>query len=264
MIDARSRMIGHELLGTGAHHVVILNDWTCDTSTWDGARPYLDLGRFTYALTDLRGYGRSIDRAGTFNLLEAVADVLVLADGLGWPRFAIVGHSMSTLVALDLAQHRPDRIERAVVLTPPPPRGFGATEEVLAHLRRIARADDAARIAALRDRWSAGMSEPWVQLKAARWRATAHPEAVATYAAMFARDGLPEPTAPIELPVLAVTGERDAEIMRRASVTGLLAPLCARLEVVALADCGHYPMQEAPPRLVAIVERFLGGGQPSS
>jgi len=59
------------------------------------------------------------------------------------------------------------------------------------------------------------------------------------------------------MPLLAVTGERDIEVMRRVAVTQLLAPICAQLVVTPLSDCGHYPMQEAPPLLVAIVERFL-------
>ena len=106
--------LGHEVLGTGPARVVVMNDWLCDTSTWNGARPYLDGARFTFAFADLRGYGRSRGRAGDFTLLEAARDVLALADALGWTRFAVVGHSMSSLVALHLAQTHPDRIARAV------------------------------------------------------------------------------------------------------------------------------------------------------
>src|ERR1700721_1159004 len=51
--------LGHELVGSGSSHVIVLNDWLCDTSTWDGARPYLDSARFTFAFADVRGYGRS-------------------------------------------------------------------------------------------------------------------------------------------------------------------------------------------------------------
>lgn len=74
---------------------------------------------------------------------------------------------------------------------------------------------------------------------------------------MFARDGLPDPTARIAAPVLAVTGEHDFEPMRSDAVKRVLSPLCDRLDVVPLADSGHYPMQEMPPLLVAHVERFL-------
>src|SRR4051812_44103685 len=135
-------MIGYDKVGSGALGVIVLNDWMCDTSTWDGARPYLDEGAFTWAFADLRGYGRSMDRHGEFTVTEAAWDVVRLADALGFRRFALVGHSMSSLAALHLAQHLPDRIDRAVVLTPPPPRGFGADDATLNALRAVARGDD--------------------------------------------------------------------------------------------------------------------------
>lgn len=251
--------IGHDTVGAGAHAVLILHDWLCDTSTWDGARVYLDGARFTWTFADLRGYGRSRGRAGAFTVEEAAADVIDLADALGWRRFAIVGHSMSSLIALHLAQQRPDRIDRAVVLTPPPPAGFAADDATLEALRAVAYGDDAKRLGRLQAMWSDRLSASWLAFKLARWRSSADPAAVAGYAAMFARQGLPDATAPISAPVLAVTGEQDAAIMRRDAVTKLLSPLCARLVVSSLADCGHYPMQEAPPLLVTIVERFLAG-----
>jgi pimeloyl-ACP methyl ester carboxylesterase len=250
-------MIGYDKVGSGPYGVVVLNDWMCDTSTWDGARAYLDEGRFTWAFADLRGYGRSMGSRGNFTVAEAAADVVSLADALGWRRFALVGHSMSSLVALHLAQHLPDRIERAIVLTPPPPMGFGADDARLDAMQAVARGDDSKRIQILKAMWGDRLSERWIRFKAARWRACADPEAVAGYVAMFARDGLPDPKASIAVPLLAVTGEQDADIMRREAVTKLLAPLCERLVVTSLADCGHYPMQEAPPLLVTIVERFL-------
>jgi pimeloyl-ACP methyl ester carboxylesterase len=255
-------MIGYQTEGSGAVKVIILHDWMCDTSLWDGARAYLDGERFTWAFADLRGYGRSMGLEGTFTLEEAAADVIGVADALGWSRFAIVGHSMTTLIALHLAQHRPDRIDRAVVLTPPPPLGFGADDATLAGLQSMARGDDSKRMNGLRMMWGSRLSEAWIRFKLARWRATADPEAVAGYVAMFARHGLPDPTVRIAVPLLAVTGEQDAEIMRREPIMKLLAPLCERFTAVSLADCGHYPMQEAPPLLLAILERFLAGSAP--
>lgn len=111
-----SSPIGHELVGLGPKRVMIMNDWLCDTSTWDDARTFLDGTRFTFAFADLRGYGRSRGRAGAFTIAEAASDVLNLADALDWGGFAVVGHSMSALVALHLAQHHADRIQRAIFL----------------------------------------------------------------------------------------------------------------------------------------------------
>jgi pimeloyl-ACP methyl ester carboxylesterase len=41
----------------------------CDTSTWDGARAYLDRNALRWVFADLRGYGRSKDRRGNFALI---------------------------------------------------------------------------------------------------------------------------------------------------------------------------------------------------
>jgi pimeloyl-ACP methyl ester carboxylesterase len=89
--------------------------------------------------------------------------------------------------------------------------------------------------------------------------AGADPAAAASYVAMFARDGLFDPSARITVPVLAITGEQDAPPMRSGAVTSALGPLCDQLVVKPLADVGHYPMQEMPPLTVALIERFLAG-----
>jgi 3-oxoadipate enol-lactonase len=249
-------MLGHERLGTGPTTIVVMNDWMSDTSSWDGARQYLDRERFSWVFVDLRGYGRSKAQRGRFTCSEAASDVLELADELRLRRFVIVGHSMSTLVAFHLAQHHADRLERAVVLTPAPPAGFGAEEATLAAIDALARGSDESRLYWLRMRLGEHLSEGWVRFKAERWRSGSDPEAVAGYARMFARDGLPEPAARIDIPLLAITGERDVDVMRCEAVTAQLAPLCDRLVVQPIADSGHYPMQETPPLLVAMIERF--------
>jgi pimeloyl-ACP methyl ester carboxylesterase len=165
---------------------------------------------------------------------------------------------MSSLVALQLGQRAADRIERAVVITPPPPTGFGPEGSgVVEALSALARADDAARLGMLQSMWGNRLSEQWMRFKLRQWRASATDEAAAAYALMFARDGLPEPTVRVAVPLLAITGEEDAEPMRQAGVAAYLAPLSERLEVVPIATSGHYPMQETPPLLATIVQRFL-------
>ncbi len=253
-------MLGYEKIGIGSRAVVVMNDWLCDTSTWDGARAYLDPRAFTWIFAELRGYGRSKEIAGAHTVEEAAADVIALADALDLRRFAIVGHSMSTLVALYLAQHHADRIRGAALIAPPPPGGFGVDDATLASMQALGRADDATRMNGVRRMTGDRLSEGWIRFKTERWRATSDANAVAGYVEMFARRGLPDRTRSISCPLLAVTGEQDMPPMRREAVTSALAPLCAELVVSPLADCGHYPMQEAPPLLVAILERFLNSG----
>ena len=40
-------VLGYDRAGSGPRRVMVLNDWMCDTSTWDGARAYLDGERFS-------------------------------------------------------------------------------------------------------------------------------------------------------------------------------------------------------------------------
>lgn len=253
----QGEVLGHERIGAGPRKVVVLNDWMCDTSSWDAARPYLDGERFTWAFADLRGYGRSRERKGQHTVREGATDVVALADALGWARFATVGHSMSTLVALHLAQHHPDRVDRAVLLTPAPPASFGAPDALLASMQELARADVATRNEQLAQRFGDRLARNWASFKARRWHATTDPEAAAGYARMFGQEGLPDRTKRTAVPILALTGEQDIPPMRRDATTANLTPICDELEVVSFTDCGHYPMQEMPPRTVAVVERFL-------
>jgi pimeloyl-ACP methyl ester carboxylesterase len=258
------QLLTHQQVGTGPNRVLVMNDWLCDTSTWESAHHYLDRGQFTWVFADLRGYGRSREFAGPYTLAQCAADVLKLADFLEWPEFSVVGHSMSSLIALHLAQHVPDRIRRAVVLTPPPPQGLGVDDAMLAGMQQLALANDADRLKGLKQIWGDRLSDQWIAYKAERWRATTDARAAAAYVAMFGRDGLPDPAMKIRVPVMAVTGEQDMPVMHKAAVSDLLSPICDSLTVQALSECGHYPMQEMPPLLVTLVERFLASADPAA
>lgn len=255
-------MLGHRLVGLGPARAVVLNDWLCDTTTWDSAWPMLERSPVAWAFADVRGYGRSRGLEGAHTVEETATDVLSLATSLGWARFAVVGHSMSSLVALHLAQREPERISRAAVLCPPPVRGMGYDDATLAALRAVALGDDTLRARALARLGGEHVSQSFARYKLERWRQTSSPEAVAAWLEVFGRAGLPEPTRTFVCPVLAVTGALDAPPMRAEAVARQLEPLAKSvttpsLEVVELAECGHYPMQETPPRLLGLLERFL-------
>jgi 3-oxoadipate enol-lactonase len=250
-------MLGHERFGSGPVPVVVTHDWLCDTSTWDPVRPYLDPRRASWWFVDLRGYGRSRDLPGSCSFEEAVADLLAFADERGLRRFVMVGHSMSSLLALHLAQHAPERVSRAALITPPPARSFGHDEATVHAMQEVALGDDARRARMLDVLWGDRLGPGYRDLKLARWRERAQPGAVAAYVPLFARRGVPNPGRGVSCPVLAITGELDAEPMRGAAVERWLAPLCSQLELSALPGCGHYPMEEQPPAFAARVQRFV-------
>jgi 3-oxoadipate enol-lactonase len=250
-------MLGYDVFGAGSRGVIVLNDWVSDTSSWDGARPYLDRGRYRWVFADLRGYGRSIEQRGEYTLLEAAADVLALADALDLRKFVLVGHSMTSLVALHLAQQPSTRVSRAVLITPPPPAGFGMDAAGVAMMQALGGGDEAHRLATLTAMWGERLGDGWTRYKARRWQETATPEAAAAYSLMFTRAGVPSPTARVAVPVLAIAGEQDLPPLRGAGVTQHFSGICDQLTVAAINDSAHYPMQETPPLFASLLQQFL-------
>ena len=248
-------MIGFKELGAGKHTVLVLNDWLGDTSNWDAARPYLDTENFRWIFADLRGYGASMQLQGDFTAEEAAADVIAMADHLDLERFSIVGHSMSSLVVLAVLGKQQARIGKAVLLTPPPPTGMDLPDPVKGFLLGMANGDDTVRYNAMLQAGGGRLSPQWIAFKVERWRATSTTAAVAGYVTMFG--GVQPAPALVTVPLLIVAGECDAEPMRSAPLRAAYGPYAAQLEVAALAECGHYPMQEAPPLLTTVVQRFL-------
>src|SRR5215218_8244102 len=103
--------------GEGGRPVMVVHGFTADAGEVAGVMgPLAERGWHAVA-PDLRGHGRS-DRptdpeAYGFELMAA--DVLALADDLGWDRFALVGHSMGGAVAQLVALDRPERLTGLVL-----------------------------------------------------------------------------------------------------------------------------------------------------
>jgi len=255
--EALQERIGSRRIGNGPVKAIVMNDWIGDTSTWDACQCYLDTGAAEWIFADLRGYGLSRKLPGPFDAVQAGKDIIELADSMDISRFVIIGHSMSSVVAMHLAQIDPQRIIGAILVTPPPLTG-GAPAEIIEGAKAIARSDDEGRKAALRQMWGDRLSDAWIDFKIARWRKAAAPEAVADYVDMFARTGLPSGPVPVAPPVIAITGEVDPNpMMRSPAVREALAPLSPAAKIISITDSGHYPMQETPPLFATTVSRAL-------
>ena len=103
--------------GEGGRPVMLVHGFTATSAEVAGVvEPLAELGWHAVA-PDLRGHGRS-DRptdAGAYSLELMAADVLALADWLGWDRFALLGHSMGGGVAQLIALDHPERLTGLVL-----------------------------------------------------------------------------------------------------------------------------------------------------
>jgi pimeloyl-ACP methyl ester carboxylesterase len=249
--------LGFRTFGSGPIRVLALHDWFCDCTSWDATLPYLTPDRFTYAFADLRGYGESRRIEGEFTLEEAVADCIALTEHLGWTRYALVGHSMSSMVVQRMAQIADGPISRIVALTPTGPASMQIDQGTSELFHGIALSDDDSRFTTMSAMWGARLSESWIRFKLRRWRETADPVAAAKYVEMWGCTDISDGARGIATPMLIAAGAEDAPPFRAAALETSMLPFYLHAKLISLENCGHYPMQEVPPLLATTIERFL-------
>ncbi|MCP5150393.1 MAG: alpha/beta hydrolase [Ectothiorhodospiraceae bacterium] len=248
------RVMGHEAHvytggrppGRGLPAVVLVHGAGMDHSVWIHQSRYLAHHGHEVLAVDLPGHGRS---AGP--CLTSIADmadwITALADAAGHERFALVGHSMGALVALEAAARSPQRARTVVLL------GVAAPMPVADLLLDAARDDPAAANdmvtlwgLALRAQLGANPAPGmWMTGGVMRLLERAGPGVL--HADLRAcndyTSGL-EAAARIGCPVHLLLGGADRMTPRRAAMAlteALTAP-----QVVDIPGCGHMSMVERP------------------
>lgn len=249
-----NRGLGHVLHGHGPRRVMVLHDWLGDHTGYAPLLPWLDGSAFTYAFIDLRGYGRSMGMRGDYSLMEMAADCLELADRLEWSRFHVIGHSMTGMLTQRLAVDAPQRIASAVAVCPVSAAGNRLQGEALAFFASTT-TDDAAlrRLFAF---VSPGLPASWVEAKLECNRRNVAASCRLPYLRTLVEADFVDEVRGLRTPFLVIIGDRDPGLDAPAMQSTFLAwhPVA---ELHVLGNCGHYPMQECPPRLAAVIEAFL-------
>ncbi|MGH8592167.1 MAG: alpha/beta fold hydrolase, partial [Gammaproteobacteria bacterium] len=96
--------------------LIALHGWVDNAASFDPVAPYLD--EFDLVALDLAGHGLSDHRPKGvhYHLVDHVRDVCAVAHTLGWPQFALVGHSLGAAIAVLLAGALPKRVTRLVLI----------------------------------------------------------------------------------------------------------------------------------------------------
>lgn len=255
-------VLGHRLHGHGPDKVIALHDWMGDAANWEAMLPWLDPTRLTWAFTDLRGYGDSREAVGLYTAAEAAADILRLADVLGWDRFHVVGHSMSGMVvqrlALDDHASAAPRVRSVVAVTPVSAAGYPADDATKRFLRALIGHRELSEegFAALT---GGRLSTAWSRAKTERHLATSTPAALEAYYRMWLETDFAGEarTAAIRTPMLVIGGRQDLPGFQEDHLRATFGAWYPNVEMAFITDAGHYPMQETPAYLATLVERFL-------
>lgn len=256
---------------TGAP-VVLVHGWACSAYTFRYLLPELAAAGFRAVALDLKGHGLSDKppEPAHYTAEAMAAFVGEAVHALGFDRVALVGHSLGGGIAARALLEGEVRAERLAVVSA---IGFGTVPfmPVLRHL-------------------PTPLIEPVLPVLVAKWlyrvilysvvvrRQRLTERDLEEYWAPsqfggFARAALrlireyhwepllPEERARLGVPVLAIFGDRDHVVRRRAE--GRISEAVAEagelggLEAHVLRDVGHMPLDEAPEEANPLILRFL-------
>ncbi|UUX94991.1 alpha/beta fold hydrolase [Aquabacterium sp. J223] len=248
---------GARLHGEGPHKAVLLNGWLGSPHHWDWMLQSLDPQALQLAVFDYRGYGARRDVEGDFTFREAAADVLALADALGWERFALVGHSMGGMAMQRVALMAPQRVTRLLGLAPVSAAGSQLDGPRLALFEQAVQ-DVGARQRIVDFSTGQRLSPAWCARIAADSLAANRPQAMAGYLREWGSGpGFADEVVALRgLPVQVLVGAHDPSInLDTAERSWRLHHPQAELQ--ALPGAGHYPMLEAPVATATALQRWL-------
>lgn len=209
-----------------------------------------------YAL-DQRGHGDSDKPTSGYAMPNLAQDVIAFMNAQGITSATIVGHSLGTLVAQQVASIAPDRVNRLVLLDGAQHVSqFNGIDELRAAVEALpdpvpleftTEFQRSTIHAPVDPAFVARVSEDSRKLPAGAWRQLLQ--------GMLAME-VSRPRDADSLPTLLIWGRNDAYVPETAQ-TALLA-MWPSARLVALAETGHAPHWERTERVASELHAFLG------
>jgi pimeloyl-ACP methyl ester carboxylesterase len=264
----------HTVVGGDGPPLLLMPGWPQTWYAWRLVMPALAT-TFRVVAIDPRGVGRSDKPAGGYDTGTLASDAAAVMSALGHDRFAVLGHDVGMWTGYALASDQPERVERVVLMEAHIP-GLIASPAVFApqaavnglwHFTFNRLSDLNERLVEGRERLFFGWQfenkaavplDPTavdVYIEAL----TAGPEAL--HASFGPYRALEETLAQnarrsatkLSMPVLTIAGARSlGETMGAA-----LATAGEDVHNIVLDGVGHYPAEEAPTEVLAVVGDFL-------
>jgi pimeloyl-ACP methyl ester carboxylesterase len=240
----RGRLTHYESFGRG-RPVVLVHGWLGSWRYWVPVMDVLSTDCRCYAL-DLWGFGDSDKGHEAYDLDSYVDLLLGFMDELGIGQAPIVGHTLGGAVAARLALEHPARVGRVMAV------GLPLSASTINRKLLTAGSNDAlARLF-----WQKQRPYAEVEMSVAKTAKNAIALTVQSVVRMDVRAAL----AAIDVPVLAVYGEKDGVI--DAQQADELDGNHYAARAIVLSGTYHFPMLDEPAKFTRLLRDFMDVDEP--
>ena len=239
--------------------VILLHGYTDSWFSYSRILPSLSSTYHAYAI-DQRGHGDSERPASGYDMADLAADVVAFMDVMGLRQATLVGHSMGSLVAQEVALASPERVTRLILVG----SGTNVQSEDMLQLQQAVNAlDDPVLPEFAREFQVSTIYHPVpddfldravaesLKLPARVWRAALAGVLAVDYTGQINR---------IQIPTLVLRGDHDA-IFSQAAQDALAAGL-ANAVLKMYSETGHALHWERPGEFISDLEGFIIGIEP--
>jgi pimeloyl-ACP methyl ester carboxylesterase len=275
-VELHGHTVGFQGAGSGPL-LVLLHGITSTSEVWRDVMPRL-AERYTVVAPDMIGHGRSAKPRGDYSLGAYAAGVRDLLAVLGFERGTVVGHSLGGGIAMQFSYLFPEYVERMALIS-----SGGLGREVHPLLRAATLPGSEWVLPLLAREWSVNAGEA-VRSVAGRLGLEAGPdlaEFARGYASLVedgARDAFLQTMRSVigpdgqrvsaldrlyladQLPTLIVWGSNDPVIPVEHGRNA--HKILAQGRYVEIEGSGHWPMLDAPDRIVRELSAFIDETEP--
>lgn len=248
----------------GAPVLVLIHGLGLCRHLWDPHIPALS-ARYLVLNYDLYGHGDSSPAPGEASLSVYADQIVAMMDEVGVDAAALVGFSIGGMINRRVALDHRDRLWALAILSSPHDRGDEAQRLVEERARQVRAGGPMATMDAALDRWFtpdflARRKDVAEQVRA--WRRRVDPESYAQAAWVLAHGvrELIDPSPPLSLATLVMTGEHDS-----GSTPAMAHAIAAEIpgaEAVIVPGLQHLGLLEAPDAFTAPVLDHCDRNQP--
>jgi pimeloyl-ACP methyl ester carboxylesterase len=250
MTSSGGLKIGYDATGNGEPAVLFIHGFFGNGGYFSSQVTHLSKGRRVLTV-DLRGHGRS-EAPEVVTVSDFAADVIAVCDAAALKSVVLCGHSMGAVVALQVAEARPELVRGIVmldgaILFPEPVRRHGletlvpalGTEDWLEALRGyFGRTLDAA-------------DPPEVTARVMADLGGTRPKFARTFFSGYFESDFAELLTATDCPLLYLRAKAPTDLQR-------LAALRPDAMVGQVVGSGHWLMLSVPDQVNAMIDRFLG------